>query len=203
MSAQRAGKRDDVRGAIFKAAVELFAHKGYFATTIRDIVDKAGVTQPMVYYYFGNKEQLFVSCIKEVHNNLEERLEEIDAGKSFDKFIGRYISATGKMYNEFPEALLLMVHFIHSPEEYPRFPEMGKIISNPIKRVRDALRKAKRRGEIKAGIDENTLGIALFGALEMAASLSHVSKHVKIPHDIKSKDPDKHIKKIFLRSILK
>jgi AcrR family transcriptional regulator len=32
--------------------------KGYTATSVRKIVEEAGVSKPSLYYYFGNKEEL-------------------------------------------------------------------------------------------------------------------------------------------------
>jgi AcrR family transcriptional regulator len=43
---------------ILQVAIELWAQKGYEATSTREIVEAAGVTKPMLYYYFGNKEGL-------------------------------------------------------------------------------------------------------------------------------------------------
>lgn len=45
---------------ILGAAVTLFARKGYAATSVREIVQEAEVTNPMLYYYFDSKEGLFV-----------------------------------------------------------------------------------------------------------------------------------------------
>jgi len=43
---------------ILQAAVGLFARKGFEATSTREIVEAAGVTKPMLYYYFKSKEGL-------------------------------------------------------------------------------------------------------------------------------------------------
>ncbi len=43
---------------ILQAAVGLFARKGFEATSTREIVESAGVTKPMLYYYFKSKEGL-------------------------------------------------------------------------------------------------------------------------------------------------
>lgn len=48
---------------IFFAAARLFAHKGYNGTAVREIVENAGVTKPTLYYYFTNKEDLYVQLI--------------------------------------------------------------------------------------------------------------------------------------------
>lgn len=44
---------------ILEAGIDLFAEKGYAATSVREIVARAGVTKPVLYYYFTNKEGLF------------------------------------------------------------------------------------------------------------------------------------------------
>ncbi len=51
------------RERIFLAAAGLFASKGYAATPVREIVDAAGVTKPTLYYYFKNKEDLYIQLI--------------------------------------------------------------------------------------------------------------------------------------------
>jgi AcrR family transcriptional regulator len=48
---------------ILQVAISLFAQKGYDATSTREIVEAAGVTKPMLYYYFGSKEGLCKAAI--------------------------------------------------------------------------------------------------------------------------------------------
>ncbi len=50
----------ETRGRILLAAASLFANKGYAGTAVREIVAAAGVTKPTLYYYFKNKEDLYV-----------------------------------------------------------------------------------------------------------------------------------------------
>jgi AcrR family transcriptional regulator len=47
------------KAALLQAAQELFAERGYERTTVRDIADRAGVNQALLFRYFGNKEDLF------------------------------------------------------------------------------------------------------------------------------------------------
>jgi AcrR family transcriptional regulator len=49
--------------SIFDAAARLFAAKGYTGTSVREIVEAAGVTKPTLYYYFKNKEDLYLQLI--------------------------------------------------------------------------------------------------------------------------------------------
>lgn len=43
---------------ILEEAAELFAQKGFAATSIREIAEAAGVTKPTLYYHFENKDGL-------------------------------------------------------------------------------------------------------------------------------------------------
>lgn len=58
-------KKDAKRTAMMQAAVQVFAEKGYHAATIRDIVKQAGVAIGTFYFYFPDKETLFVHLYEE------------------------------------------------------------------------------------------------------------------------------------------
>ncbi|MEU4248205.1 TetR/AcrR family transcriptional regulator [Amycolatopsis sp. NPDC026612] len=47
-----------VREKLVRAAVRLFAEKGFEATTVREIVEAAGVTKGGLYHYFESKDDL-------------------------------------------------------------------------------------------------------------------------------------------------
>lgn len=52
-------KKDAKRTVLMQAAVKVFAQKGYYAATIRDIVNEADVAIGTFYFYFPDKETLF------------------------------------------------------------------------------------------------------------------------------------------------
>jgi len=54
-----------VREKLLASAIALFTTKGYAATTVREIVESAGVTKPVLYYYFRNKEGLFLELMRD------------------------------------------------------------------------------------------------------------------------------------------
>ncbi len=58
-------KKDAKRTAMMQTAVRVFAEKGYHAATIRDIVKEAGVAIGTFYFYFPDKETLFVHLYEE------------------------------------------------------------------------------------------------------------------------------------------
>lgn len=62
------------RERLLVAATELFSRKGYSATTTREIVAAAGVTKPVLYYYFRNKEGLYLELMRQATNKFEVML---------------------------------------------------------------------------------------------------------------------------------
>jgi AcrR family transcriptional regulator len=53
------------RSAILDAALELFSHRGYGATSMRDIAGKAGVSTGSVYHHFADKEAIFLALLEQ------------------------------------------------------------------------------------------------------------------------------------------
>lgn len=51
-------RAEQTRAAIIEAALALFRDRGYEATTMRAIAERAGVSTGNAYYYFGSKEEL-------------------------------------------------------------------------------------------------------------------------------------------------
>jgi AcrR family transcriptional regulator len=48
---------------IMSAAIEVFCEKGYNGASIREIMTKAEVTQPVIYYHFGSKKELYKALV--------------------------------------------------------------------------------------------------------------------------------------------
>lgn len=61
MQSQRRTRRSstEIRVRLLDAARELFAEKGYDATTVRDISGRSGVAQQQLFQNFGSKEGIF------------------------------------------------------------------------------------------------------------------------------------------------
>jgi AcrR family transcriptional regulator len=59
------------RTVILNAALDLFAHQGYRATSIRDIAKKAAVSTGAVYHHFKDKEELFKTLIGQLRADVE------------------------------------------------------------------------------------------------------------------------------------
>src|SRR3954469_21253149 len=59
--AARSGKRD----AILRAAIDVFAGRGYFNAQVADVARAAGIAAGTVYLYFRSKDDLLVSIFEQ------------------------------------------------------------------------------------------------------------------------------------------
>lgn len=61
-------------------AVEVFAERGYVATSMDEIADRVGVSKPMLYEYFSSKEGLLLAAIREARAELRSTTEQAVIG---------------------------------------------------------------------------------------------------------------------------
>ncbi len=68
------------RGAqLLDVAEELFCANGFERTSIEDVAKTAGVTRPVVYAHYSDKDELFVACVRRARAEVEENLGEFEA----------------------------------------------------------------------------------------------------------------------------
>jgi AcrR family transcriptional regulator len=71
------GEMAPVARHLARVAAKLFAARGYDATSVREIVEAAGVAKPTLYYYFRSKEGLAQALLSVPLSNLVATLRQI------------------------------------------------------------------------------------------------------------------------------
>ncbi len=88
---------DTTRDRIVDAAGEIFAQRGFDATTIRDICQQAGANVAAVNYYFGDKQRLYVEAVVRAHQwrmqqvRLPEWTDDTPAEQRLHDFINTFL----------------------------------------------------------------------------------------------------------------
>ncbi|TFH41071.1 MAG: TetR/AcrR family transcriptional regulator [Chrysiogenales bacterium] len=67
-------KADVRKTMILEYAKRLFSRKGYYDTQISDIVDEAKIARGTVYQYFKNKDDIFITLIRNYYNEWERTI---------------------------------------------------------------------------------------------------------------------------------
>lgn len=92
--------------AVLQTAVELFIEKGYRQTSLDDVAKKLKITKPALYYYFRNKEEIYLECYRRGIAMTQQSLERIHshAGSGLEKvagFIQTYTVIIAKDFGRF------------------------------------------------------------------------------------------------------
>ncbi|MGN6472689.1 MAG: TetR family transcriptional regulator [Mycobacteriales bacterium] len=77
------------RDTLVSAARELFGRQGYAATSIEEIVERAGVTKGALYHHFADKEALFRAVFEQVQREVSDAaVAEFNQPDSWAALIG-------------------------------------------------------------------------------------------------------------------
>lgn len=77
---RKAAPAGDKRDRILKAAIRVFARKGFYATRVSEIAKAAGVADGTIYLYFKNKDDVLISLFEERIGRLIAELRAIAQG---------------------------------------------------------------------------------------------------------------------------
>jgi AcrR family transcriptional regulator len=62
---------------ILDSAVALFTTKGYQATRMEDVAKRVGISKGLTYFYYKNKEDLFMALTKKAFDQFKEEFREV------------------------------------------------------------------------------------------------------------------------------
>jgi len=175
------GSEPNARQRLLETATELFADKGYAGTSVREIVDRAGVSKPVLYYYFKSKEGLFYAILEWAAEVQQGILNEIFAtsGTVLERFIFFYrrISEGVLQYQN----LYKMIHgLLYGPPqgapEYD-FPQYQRHMFNAVKRIYTSGLAA---GEIETA-DEDEVAFLVLSLIDFSLNMNQVLPELADP----------------------
>jgi AcrR family transcriptional regulator len=150
------------RERLLQAAVELVNERGYEATTLGDIADRAGSARGLVSYYFPGKRQLLQSAVhRMMHRTLEEGLEREPPTEDGRERLARAIDAILGLARDRPVLMRQHMAGILQGEGFVQCPEQ--------QRLAQLLRETVARyGSQDADTDYPMLRAVLMGAVYAA-----------------------------------
>lgn len=148
---------------IFEKSIELFANKGYEATSVEEITAVAGVAKGTLYYHFESKEEIFNFLIKEgmklLKNSIEIKTAKLD--NSIEK-IKAIILIQIKVSVKYEEFVRLVLSELWGKER--RNIMCRACIQDYIKIIEKVVQEGIEKGEIE-GKNPTTIAYAIFGVI--------------------------------------
>jgi len=148
----------------------LFAERGYAAVKMDEIAASVGVTKPLLYNYFGNKERLYIACMERAGDSLTATVaaavggtgsprEALGAGvRAFFDFLDSDRAAWAVLFDE---------TLPHGGEVFERVAEyrgrIGELVAGSM------LAQLPQERRDAARVETEALSAALLGAAEALA----------------------------------
>ncbi len=151
------------RARILDAAKAEFAAHGLGGARVDRIAANADANKRMLYYYFGNKDDLFLAVLEGAYAHIRDaekelRLTEIDPPEA----IRRLVAFTWEYYLEHPEFMnLLNSANLHQGRHLKKSAKVRTMHSPFVAMIEEVLERGRKSGVFRAGVDPVQLYISI------------------------------------------
>ena len=149
------------RARILQAAYDAFASKGLAGARVDEIAEAADINKRMIYVYFGNKEQLFLTVLEEAYADMrahERAMNLTDLAPR--QAIETLVTFTWTYYLNHPGFLrLLNSENLHQARHVKASQKIKEMHFPFVEMARDILANGVAAGEFRPGVDPVQLNI--------------------------------------------
>jgi len=164
------------RDALLRAAIDVFAERGYFNAQVADVARAAGVAAGTVYLYFRSKDDLLISIfergMREAIAEGKQVVEGVDDPIERLRRLARlHLERLGRDRNS---AVVFQVELRQSTKFMERF--SSTLLRDYLGLLRGAIADGQRSGAFRGDVKPTLAAKALFGALDEMATNWILSK---------------------------
>ncbi len=168
-----------VREDLYSAAARVFARKGYATATVNEIVEMAGVTKPVLYYYFGSKAGIYKAILQKGFRDFETRVGAVEKMKgSASVRLRRLCDDMYALSHEHLDAVRLMHSIYYGPPQGAPFFDFDRVLFRFHGMVGKIVRQGVRSGEFRGNPEAMTL--AVLGACNECIDLELVHPELAV-----------------------
>ena len=157
---------------VLLAAMKLFSERGFAETSIRDIAQESGYTNPALYKHFGSKEEMALHLFEACHRRVWSRCNAaIVSAESFDGKLEGYIGEWLELVDEHPEVVAFL-----SDSARVLWPKSGQAVRRHtmIGLARSLMSQAPRLRRGKSKVNPDVAAASLQGTLAELARMLQV-----------------------------
>ena len=135
-------------------AGELFAQKGYRATTVREIADSAGILSGSLYHHFDSKESIGDEILSSFINDvLADYRAAVSSGGSPRGVLEQIVRSTSQTLSRHRAALAMLQNDWSYFSTQPRFGYLRKALSEIERTWVTQLERGQESGAFRADLD--------------------------------------------------
>jgi AcrR family transcriptional regulator len=155
----------NTRQKILDAALAEFARYGLGGARVDRIAQRAGANKRMLYYYFGDKEGLFLAALENRYEHIRSAERALDLEhRDPREALKRLVEFTWRYYLEHPEFMtLLNSENLHKGRHVRNSRRVRELHSPLVETLRAILRRGATQGLFRKGVDPVQLYISIAG----------------------------------------
>lgn len=172
--------RGDKRDAILRAAIRVFAERGFFAAQVADVARVAGVAAGTVYLYFQGKDDLLVSIFDRVMSEAldEGRAAIADVADPIEQLRRLARLHLARVCRDRNLTIVFQVELRQSTKFMERF--SASKLRDYLGRIREAIAAGQAAGVVRADVNPTLAAKMLFGALDEMATNWMLSRRASL-----------------------
>jgi len=187
------GERFDRRKHIMAVAAGVFSEKGYYATTISDLAQAAGIAKGTIYWYFENKRSIMLAILDELFCEISETfLKVVKTTRNGLDAILECIEPALQLLDR--QGHIYLMYFLEiastDPEIQNKFREIYRSVHEGTKR---AIARGIEQGVIRP-LNPEIAAYAVMGIIERISQVGTPRKN-EIPLSVKAKEAREMIKR--------
>ncbi|MCF3932701.1 TetR family transcriptional regulator [Acuticoccus sp. M5D2P5] len=145
-----------------KAAREAFAREGFGGARIDTIAAASGVNKRMIYYYYGDKEGLFLAVLEMIYDELSDASETLELTGTPREALGQFVGFVWGYYLEHPDAIAILNNEnLHRGTHLAKSTRMRGIKRPLVHKLEALLQRGAAEGVFKPNLDPVTLHITV------------------------------------------
>jgi len=183
------------RRQVLQAALKRFAECGYEGTSVQEIVEAANVTKPTLYYYFGNKMELYQALVDYAHDERRRLMQAAaERGETIaDKLVEILAAVFDFLQNNRDLMRIAFATAFAAPGELPtEIRYMDKCTRN-FEFIHDLIKGGQAVGELDRRFDSKELAFGIYGQLNM-----YLMAHLLMPDCKLNRQTAERIVQLFL-----
>jgi AcrR family transcriptional regulator len=154
---------DRTRAAILAAATQEFAQHGLGGARVDRIAARAGANKRMLYYYFGNKDELFLAVLEASYAQIRSAEQTLELDHLEPRAaLERLVAFTWDYFLAHPEFLpLLNNENLHKGRHVARSWRVREMHSPLVAMLERILKRGEKLGVFRRGVDPVQLYISI------------------------------------------
>ena len=148
-----------VKREIIRAAMEEFAQSGLLGAKIDDISARTSTSKRMIYYYFEDKEGLYLRALEAAYAKVREGEEKLDlAGLPPVEALSRLVAFTFDHHRSNPDFIrMVMIENVHHADYLKKSEVIRGLNRKAIIRLESLIRRGQDSGDFRGDIDATEL----------------------------------------------